>query len=457
MPTTLPATTAAPPSLLRSYAGLLVPLMLTNVLQAASGTLDGIFLGQMLGSGAIAAVSVFFPIFFFLLAVIIGLSAGTTVLIGQAWGAGERDKARAVAGTAVAMMLVAGLVVAVAGSALAAPLLRLLNTPADVFEAALGYTRLMMAGMPLVFLFWLATSMSRGVGDAVSPMWTLGLATVLSLALTPAFIKGWAGLPRLGTESAAASTLIAYAVALCWMLVRWHRNGHALAPDRAFARQVRIDPATARLILRISVPSSLQMLTMAVAEIVLIGLVNAHGPNATAAYGAVNQVMSWVQFPAMSLGIAASILASHAIGAGKPERLGPLVRAGLALNIAVTGACVAAACLLAPPLTGLFITDGPTHALATRLLWTVAWSVVVLGFGNVLVSVMRASGTVLGPVALSAAAILGIELPLAYGLNGAIGLQGIWWAYAAGFVAMAALHAAYFGLVWRRRAIVRLI
>ncbi|WP_204316921.1 MATE family efflux transporter, partial [Klebsiella aerogenes] len=84
-----------------------------NVLQAASGTIDGIFLGQFLGVKAIAAASAFFPIILFLFSIVIGLSSGATVLIGQAWGSGDRGKVRTVAGTALGMMILAGFIVSI--------------------------------------------------------------------------------------------------------------------------------------------------------------------------------------------------------------------------------------------------------------------------------------------------------------------------------------------------------
>ncbi|WP_323118343.1 MATE family efflux transporter [Burkholderia alba] len=450
---------ATPPNrpLSRIYLAILAPMMLTNILQSASGTLDGIYLGQMLGIDAIAAVSAFFPVFFLLLAIVIGLSSGATVLIGQAWGAGDRATVRAIAGTALALMLCAGVAVSLIGGVCAAPLMRLLGTPSNVLADAARYAQLMLLGMPIVFLLWLITSMSRGVGDAVTPLWTLTLATALALVLTPALIRGWGGLPRLGVASAAVSTLLAFALAMIWTTWRWHRDAHPLAPDRALLRQVRIDRTLAPKILKIGIPSSLQMMTMALAEMALLGLVNRHGSTATAAYGAVNQVMSWMQLPAMSLGITTAILSSHAIGAGRAERIGAIVRTGLWLNLAVTGGFVAAAYWLAPTIVGWFLADPQVAALALRLLHIVAWSVVVLGFANVLVGAMRASGAVLLPTALGIGAILCIELPAAFRLNALIGISGIWWAYALTFVAMLVLQTGCYRLIWRRRSIRRLV
>ncbi|MBP0644339.1 hypothetical protein J8J17_21325, partial [Mycobacterium tuberculosis] len=93
------------PPLWRTYLTLLLPMLLTNALQLAAGTLDNIYLGHLLGTQAVAAAAAFFPVFFLLLALVMGLATGAMVLIGQAWGAGRPQQVRAVAGSAVALIL----------------------------------------------------------------------------------------------------------------------------------------------------------------------------------------------------------------------------------------------------------------------------------------------------------------------------------------------------------------
>ena len=101
------------PNLWKTFFVFLVPLIATNILQNLSGTINTIFVGQMMGVDAIAAVSVFFPILFFLLAFVIGISAGTTVLVGQAWGTQNLEKVRCVIGSTLFMTLIGGSVIAV--------------------------------------------------------------------------------------------------------------------------------------------------------------------------------------------------------------------------------------------------------------------------------------------------------------------------------------------------------
>jgi len=456
-PPTVGTAPTAPPPLWKPYLGILVPMLLTNILQGVSGTLDGIYLGQMIGVDALAAVSSFFPLFFVFLALVIALSSGATVLVGQAYGAGNLAAVRAVSGAALALLLCVGAVVSVLGGVFAPELMQALGTPANVLADASAYARLMLIGMPLFFLLWLATSLSRSVGDAITPLWTLSLITAVAMASTPAFIRGWFGLPQLGVVSAAVSTLLAFAVATIWTLWRWRRKGHPLAPSAEMLRAVRLDAALLRKLFAISLPLGLQMLTIALAELVLLGLVNGHGSNATAAFGAVAQLMSWLQFPAMSLGVAASILASHAIGAGRAHRLGAIARTGLWMNLVFTGAFVALTYAMAPTVLGWFLADATVITLALHLLRVVAWTMLLRGCTMVLAGVMRASGTVWAPTGLGVLAIVCIELPLAWWLDSQIGMAGIWWAYVITFVSMLLLHAGFYRLVWRHRKVERLI
>ncbi len=441
----------------RTFLVFVGPMMLANVLQALSGTLNSVYLGQMIGVQALAAATGFFPLMFFFVAFIIGLGSGASVLIGQAWGAGDVGKVKAVAGTALSAGLAGGAVVAVFGGLFAGQLMAALGTPADVLGEATTYARVMLIAMPLLFVFILATSMLRGVGDTVTPLWTLLISTTVGLLVTPALIAGWLGLPRLGAASAAYASAVALTAATAWLGWRLRRLGSPLAPDRAFVRAMRPDPALLGTVLRIGVPTGVQMIVMALTEMVLLGMVNRFGSDALAAYGAVNQVLAYVQFPAMSIALAASILGAQAIGAGRPERLWPITQTGLALSVVITGGGVGLVYLLARPVVGLFVKSPEVIEMTLGLLHIVLWSTVLFGMQAVFSAVMRASGTVLVPTALTIFAIVGVEAPAAWFLSHRIGLSGVWIAYPLAFAAMLALQGGYYGLVWRRRPVTQLV
>ena len=452
-----PAARALSGPLWRSFLVFLAPMMLANILQGLSGTINGIFLGQMIGIEAVATASVLFPVVFFLIAFVIGIGAGSAILIGQAYGAGASDKLKAIAGTSLSVTLIFGVVVAVFGGAFTDRLLVALQTPADILPEATVYARVMMLAMPGLFVFLLVTSMMRGVGDSLTPLYTLGLSTAAGFVVTPALIRGWLGLPRLGVVSAACASMVSFVVALLWLAFYLRRKRHPLAPDMTLLRHMRIQPAILKRVLGIGLPTSVQMVAISLAEIVLLGFVNGFGSDATAAYGAVNQVITYVQFPAISIAITVSIFGAQAIGRGDTGGLGAIVRTGQTLNVLLTGGLVVVAYLFSRGLIGLFITSPAVLELALGLLHIVLWSMVVFGAAGVMSSIMRASGTVLMPMALTIFAIFAVEVPAAWLLSRSIGVDGIWMAYPIAFTAMLALQTGLYWLYWKRKPIERLV
>ena len=441
----------------RTYLAFLGPMVLSNILQSLSGSVNGVYIGQMLGTDALAAVAGMFPVVFFFIALVIGVGAGASVLIGQAWGAREPHKVKAIAGTALALGGLIGLGAAVLGETLARPALVALGTAPELLPDAVAYARVMMLAMPLLLVFILYTQLLRGVGDTVTPLLALCLSTTVGLLVTPALIRGWLGLPRLGVVSAAVAGWVSFALALAFLWVYLRRRHHPLAPDAELLRALRIDPRLLRAVLRIGVPTGVQMVTIAMAELAILGLVNGYGADATAAYGAVNQIVNYVQFPALSIAITASILGAQAIGAGRTERLSAIVRTGLLLNALLTGVLVLLGYALSRWLLGFFITAPPVLVMAQGLLQVMLWGSVVFGMQAVVAGVMRASGTVWVPTGISVASIVLVQLPAAHGLSAHFGLPGVWMSYPVVFCVMLALQSAFYQLVWRARRIERLI
>lgn len=440
------------------FSLFLIPLMASNILQALSGTINSIFIGQMIGVNALAALATFFPILFFLISFIIGLSAGSTVLIGQAWGARNYDRVKQVAGTSLSTAFVLGCVIALIGGTWVEQIMSVLGAPDDIRATAIGYGRIMFIGMPGFFVFLVLTSILRGVGDTITPLFALILSMVVSVVLTPALIQGWWGLPQIGVNAAAIAFIAGFVAVLLFLFFYMRIRKMPLAPDAVLIRHLKPDLTLLRLILKLGVPAGLQMVVASISGIVVVGVVNRFGSNATAAYGALNQVLNYVQFPAMSIGIASSIFGAQAIGAKQMDQLSHITRTGLVLNLIITGILVFLAYLFSQNLVSLFITDPTVVELTEFLLHIVLWSIIPFGWGVVFSGMMRASGFVYLPMAISLGCILLVELPGAVFLSQtALGLSGIWVAYATSFTVMMLSQAALYQFVWRRREIVALV
>ncbi|MFW2077849.1 MATE family efflux transporter [Acinetobacter sp. ULE_I010] len=441
------------PQFWKAFLIFLGPLIITNILQNLSGTVNTIFVGQMLGVDAIAAISVFFPILFLLLAFVIGLSSGATVLVGQAWGARDIEKVRTVVGALLFMTLIGGTIIGLAGALLSEQILLLLGIDQKVMHLSVPYVRWMLLGSPFLFIYITYTSILRGVGDSTTPLIASGLTILMGVIITPILIGGYLGFPKMGIVAPAIANAVGFASVLIFLYIYLNKKNHILRPDAALIAHIRYHPEISRLILKLGIPTGVQMVTNSVAGLVVIGLVNQYGSHATAAYGAVNQVLNYIQFPALSIAIAGSIFAAQAIGAGKSELLAKVTKVALLSNILITGGLVLLAYLCSKYLMALFITDPTVIELGQQLLFIVLWSILFFGASAIFASIMRASGTVTIPMIFNIVAIVFIEIPCAYLFSQWFGLKGIWYALALTFFSLCLMQGLYYQFVWKKKAI----
>lgn len=437
----------------RALLIFVLPVIGQSILQSLSATISAIVVGRTLGTHDLAAMATFLPVVFFFIAFLIGLASGGSVLVGQAVGAGKTELVQRIAGTALSTAVMLGIVIAVIGWTETPRILQLLGTPPDIRAEAEAYARMAFATMPATFLFILAGSFLRGMGDTIRPLVVQMLATTLSGLLTWWLVTQ----TGLGVRGAAlgqgAAQLSGFVVLAVWL----GRIGHPLAPTAAMIRRLRPEPALLLSVLRVGLPTGVQIVVGSLSGLVIVGLVNGFGSSATAAYGAVQQVQAYVQYPALSIGIAASIFGAQMIGAGRSDRLDEVVRAAMILNLALTGTLVVLVMLFSRVVVSLFITEGEVVDMAQQLLHIVAWSSLMFGAGTIFSGVMRASGTVLVPMLIGVGCVLLVEMPVAITMSRAIGLHGIWWGYVASFGALMIAQGCYYFLVWRKKTITALV
>jgi putative MATE family efflux protein len=332
-----------------------------------------------------------------------------------------------------------------------------LGTDEAVMHLSLPYVQWMLAGSPLLFIYIIYTSILRGVGDSTTPLIASGMTILVGLCVTPVLIAGYWGFPRLGIVAPAIASTLGFISVLIFLYFYLAYKQHPLRLDAQMLRHIRFDRQLCQIILRLGIPTGVQMVTTSVAGLVIVGLVNRHGANATAAYGAVNQVLNYIQFPALSIAIAASIFAAQAIGAGKSELLAKVTRTALGMNIVITGLLVVLGYLFSKYLMALFITDHAVVELGQQLLFIVLWSILFFGASAIFASIMRASGTVTVPMIINIVAIIAIEVPCAYLFSDWWGLQGIWYAYALAFVCLCVMQGLYYQFVWKKKTVESLI
>lgn len=443
----------------KSMSMFLVPLLLSNVLQSVGQLFGMVVVGRWLGVNDLAAISAFFPLFFLLVSFVIGIGSGSSILIGQAFGAKNEDRLKAIVGTTLTFTFIIGVVLAIVGSIFAMDIMRLMGTPENIIEISVHYARILFISMPVLFLYFAYTTFMRGTGDSKTPFYFLIVSTALNMILLPILIFGWLGAPKLDVYGAAYASVISTVITFIVMLVYLKKKNHPLQLDSTVRKYLRMDWDLLKLLLRLGIPASINMILVSLSEIAVIAFVNRYGSDATAAYGVVNQVASYVQMPAVSLGITVSIFAAQSIGANQFDRLQKVVKAGIIMNYVIGGVLISLIYLFSRDILSLFLTSQTTIEIAHSLVMITLWSYLIFGHAQIISATMRASGTVLWPTVIGVVSIWLVEVPVAYYLSyhTSLGIEGIWIGYPAAFIVSLILQYAYYKLSWQKKRITRLV
>ncbi|MDI3269725.1 MAG: MATE family efflux transporter [Bacillota bacterium] len=426
----------------------LLPMLLSNITNGISSTLQAIMVGQHLGVEGLAALAAFLPLFYLFMSFLFGFTSGSSVLAAQAYGGGQEQKVKAVTGTGVTSVFFLGWAMALLAYTTVPYLLQVMGTPSHVYADAVATARIAVWCLPPFFLFFLYSALLRGLGDSRTPFFFLLVNVVGITGATAAGLLGW-GIPSLGIRSVGWGYVIGDSLAFLSLFLWLRTKGHLLwlkKEDLAFftPRWDIFSP-----MLRIGLPTALQNMLVALSEMAILGLVNSFGASATAAFGAYWQVANYIQMPAISLTVAVSVFGAQAVGAGRSQDLGPVVRSGLLLNLVIGGVLVGLAYLLAPVYLPWFLTEKESLTIALRLIWITGWSYLLFGVSGVLTGIMRSTGAVFWPSTISVLVIWLVEVPVAYGLSHLIGIDGIWWGYAAAFTVGLLLIGLYYRYAWQ--------
>jgi putative MATE family efflux protein len=429
-----------------------LPQLVGNVLQSLNGSINAIWVGQLLGDQALAATANANIIMFLLFALVFGFGMAATVRIGQAWGAHDVIAARRVLGTALGLTGAIALITTLGGILYAHSLLDLLATPGAARGQALAYLQVVFIANPIATLTTMIAMGLRGAGDAGTPLRFMILATVLDVALNPLLIKGIGPFPALGIAGSAWATVIATAIGFTAMI------GWIYARDLPLrlrgAELAWLIPARdqTRYLLAKGLPMGAQMLIISGAGVIMIGLVNREGLVTAAAYGALLQVWNYIGMPAMAIGGAVSAMVAQHIGAGREDRVDAISRAGSVANLAMTGVLIAALVPFDRPVLELFLGAGSASVPAALHIQDIAiWTYLPFGITIVLFGTLRAYGVIYAQLLVLFAAMYGVRLGAYYVLYPVIGPDALWYSFLLSSVlSMVLTLAVYFYAPWRQ-------
>ena len=403
-----------------------LPMILGNVLQQCYNLADTWIVGKYLGTGALGAVGSAYTLMTFLTSLIIGMCMGAGALLSISCGRRAYDAMREYLVSAFVLILAITAALTGASFVLLDSILHWMQTPADVYDLMHDYVRVILVGLPFIFLYNYYAFFLRSVGNSLVPLIFLGISTVVNIGLDVLFVAEF----HRGVAGAAEATVIAQILAGVGIA------GYSLLrePLSRPGKGARVRPATLVSILTYAAATGAQQSVMNFGILMVQGLVNSFGTAVMAAFAAGVKIDTLAYMPAQEFGNAYSLFISQNYGAGNTRRIQAGTRSAIVLVIGFCALVSAGVWLLAPNLMGIFIQEQETQALAVGVRYLRIEGACYVGIGVLflLYGYFRAVGRPRISLVLTIIS-LGTRVALAYGFAPLWGVEAIWWAIPIGW------------------------
>ena len=377
--------------------------ILEQLFNASDVAIVGNFTAASERTAAVAAVGANSAIIGLVVNLFIGIALGANVVIANAIGAGRlRDVQKAVH-TSVVVSVLGGLLVALLGQLVAAPLLSLLRVPADVLPLALLYLRIYLAGMPVILLYNFQAAIFRSVGETKTPLIALATSGVLNVLLNLFFV---AVLHR-SVDGVAIATVISNAVSALLLYRRLRRTDREIRLD---PKQLRIDGSMLRRILRIGLPAGIQSAVFALSNIVVQAGINSLGTVVMAASSAAFNIEIITYDILNSFSQACTTFVGQNYGARQIARCKKTFWLSLAEGAAALGVAIVLILSFGKPLLSLFNRDPEVIETGYIRLMMIMISHSFSLLYEVMSGYLRGFGISLAPAVLTMLGVCGVRI-----------------------------------------------
>ncbi len=315
-------------SLLPKILTFAAPLMCSGVLQLLFNAADIVVVGRFAGDNSLAAVGSNAALINLLVNLFVGLSVGANILTARFIGAGNRAALRQTVHTSMLLAFLSGLLLAAVGVAAARPLLELMQVPDAILTLASLYLRIYFLGMPATMLYNFGAALLRSIGDTRRPLYYLTAAGVVNVALNLLLVIVF----QLDVAGVAIATVISQCLSAL-LVVRCLM--HEQSDIRLEWKMLRITPARLRQILAIGIPSGIQGVAFSLSNVIIQASVNGFGETVISGNTAASNIEGFVYVCCNAFYQANVAFTSQNYGAGRFERLRPIVLYSAACSASV--------------------------------------------------------------------------------------------------------------------------
>ncbi len=405
-----------------------MPLIAGNMLQTLYNAADSVIVGRFVGPDALAAVGSAYSLMTFLTSLMIGLSMGASVAFSRLYGRGEKEGLKASIAIAFVLIGVISMMITIAAAILLPTIIRLLSVPDELTGMMDSYMRIILAGLPALFLYNFYASAERAVGNSGAALMMMALSSVMNIILDLIFV-----IPlKLGVDGAAIATVISqYAAAAGITLYALIRSPLLRFRPRHVPDGMHMLPD----LLSLSVLTSMQQSIMNLGILMVQGVVNSFGSGVMAAFAAGVKIDSIAYMPLQEFGNAFSTFVAQNDGAGRKDRIRKGLKAAFIIAT-IYGLLISAVVFIIPHLLlSIFISPEETEiiGIGTSYLRIEGAFYILIGYLFLFYGIFRAVSYPSVSLLLTIIS-LGLRVALAYLLSVPLGPSGIWMSIPIGWI-----------------------
>ncbi len=386
-----------------------IPMLIGNIAQQLYNTVDSIVVGRYVGDNALAAVGSASPILNLLLVLFVGISMGASIMVSQYFVSRDRENLSRTIGSTITLTAAATLFLMVFCSVLIRPVLHMLNTPDSILDWCASYLLIWLMGIGGSAYYNILCGVLRGLGDSLSALVYLLVATVLNIILDVWFVTGL----RLGVAGVALATVIAQMVSAVLCFLKLRRMTHLFDMEMKYIKPHRENIMT---VMRLGLPSGVTQAIFSLAMVIVQSLTNSFGEMVIAANVIIMRVDGFAMMPNFSFGTAMTTYAGQNVGARKLDRVKEGARQGTFIAAGTSAVITALILLFGRNLMAIFTNTSELVILSADMMSILAAGYIAMAVTQSLSGVMRGAGDTVTPMWISMVTTVAIRVPLAYGI-----------------------------------------
>ncbi len=392
---------------LKKIIRFMIPMLIGNIAQQMYNTVDSIIVGRFSGDNALAAVGSAGPIFNLLIVFFIGISIGSDIMVGQYFGAKSRDNISASVECCITLCAIFSVIMTIVTPFIVRPMLELLGTPSTIIDQSYQYLLIMLMGNIGLVFFNIMSGVLRGLGDSVSPLKYLFVATIINIVLDLVFVAYF----DMGAAGVALATVIAQFVSAVFIVRRLFSMRELFTVDFRHPKMRMLHFTT---VFRLGLPAGLTQMIMSLSMIVVQSLTNSFGEMFIAANIIVMRIDGFAMMPNMSFGNAMSTFSAQNIGAKQMDRA---IKGSKDGTIFATGVSVGITVLLllfGEHLMRIFTETEELVKLSMSMMRILAPGYIAVAISQCLSGIIRGAGDTMTPMWIMLFTSVVIRVPSAY-------------------------------------------